>query len=326
MQNVNLSKISNNYDQKINEGSELTLVREGDLSYSLRCIRMMDNFTIFENNNDVLLLYYDITAPVYILLNLLGIYLIVFKSSREMGEYRWYLLFYQIWVLAMDIFMNILCKPVLYIPILAGRGYGFLITKLGISPFACAVSSRFIHFFLFFYRHQCVIKKNPKLNGKIFIYLTILFSFAFICSHIIFLHLCNVDPSQLLIKLTSVLIILGLICHIQYIFWKQCEHLTVHTQEQQKKFLRAQIIQTTFYFYFYSYLRSYLINEKYRFSWKKTCRREMWILSCNADTCCIFNSLNFISLTNFPCSSVSYHIFILFSCLTNIFRFNNKVK
>uniref|UniRef100_A0A1I7X2D3 Uncharacterized protein n=1 Tax=Heterorhabditis bacteriophora TaxID=37862 RepID=A0A1I7X2D3_HETBA len=48
-------------------------------------------------------------------------------------------------------------------------------------------------------------------------------------------------------KYKVILILLGVICHIQYIFRKQCEHLTVHTQELQKTFLRAQIIQIVFY-------------------------------------------------------------------------------
>uniref|UniRef100_A0A1I7XAZ9 G_PROTEIN_RECEP_F1_2 domain-containing protein n=1 Tax=Heterorhabditis bacteriophora TaxID=37862 RepID=A0A1I7XAZ9_HETBA len=44
-------------------------------------------------------------------------------------------------------------------------------------------------------------------------------------------------------KLIFFLTLLGLISHMQYIFRKQCEHLTVRTQELQKKFLKAQIIQ-----------------------------------------------------------------------------------
>uniref|UniRef100_A0A1I7X426 Ovule protein n=1 Tax=Heterorhabditis bacteriophora TaxID=37862 RepID=A0A1I7X426_HETBA len=55
----------------------------------------MDNLILFDDHNDVLLLFYNINSPVCILLNLLAIYLIVFKSSPEMSEYRWYLLHYQ---------------------------------------------------------------------------------------------------------------------------------------------------------------------------------------------------------------------------------------
>uniref|UniRef100_A0A1I7WIB9 G_PROTEIN_RECEP_F1_2 domain-containing protein n=1 Tax=Heterorhabditis bacteriophora TaxID=37862 RepID=A0A1I7WIB9_HETBA len=55
----------------------------------------MNNFTLFDSHNDALLLFYNINGPICILLNLLAIYLIVFKSSREMGEYRWHLLHYQ---------------------------------------------------------------------------------------------------------------------------------------------------------------------------------------------------------------------------------------
>uniref|UniRef100_A0A1I7W6E8 Serpentine receptor class gamma n=1 Tax=Heterorhabditis bacteriophora TaxID=37862 RepID=A0A1I7W6E8_HETBA len=39
---------------------------------------------------------------------------------------------------------------------------------------------------------------------------------------------------KLFINLTSVLTLLGLICHMRYILRKQCEHLTVHTQQLQK--------------------------------------------------------------------------------------------
>uniref|UniRef100_A0A1I7XJE4 7TM_GPCR_Srx domain-containing protein n=1 Tax=Heterorhabditis bacteriophora TaxID=37862 RepID=A0A1I7XJE4_HETBA len=55
----------------------------------------MDNFTLFDSHNDALLLFYNINGAICILLNLLAIYLIVFKSSRNMGEYRWHLLHYQ---------------------------------------------------------------------------------------------------------------------------------------------------------------------------------------------------------------------------------------
>uniref|UniRef100_A0A1I7X047 G_PROTEIN_RECEP_F1_2 domain-containing protein n=1 Tax=Heterorhabditis bacteriophora TaxID=37862 RepID=A0A1I7X047_HETBA len=48
---------------------------------------------------------------------------------------------------------------------------------------------------------------------------------------------------KLLINLIIVLTFLGLICHIQYILRRHCDHLTVHTQGLQKKFLRTQIIQ-----------------------------------------------------------------------------------
>uniref|UniRef100_A0A1I7W9D2 Ovule protein n=1 Tax=Heterorhabditis bacteriophora TaxID=37862 RepID=A0A1I7W9D2_HETBA len=56
----------------------------------------MDNFTLFDDHNDVLLLFYNINSPICIFLNLLAIYLIVFQSTQEMGEYRWYLLHYQV--------------------------------------------------------------------------------------------------------------------------------------------------------------------------------------------------------------------------------------
>uniref|UniRef100_A0A1I7W8H0 G_PROTEIN_RECEP_F1_2 domain-containing protein n=1 Tax=Heterorhabditis bacteriophora TaxID=37862 RepID=A0A1I7W8H0_HETBA len=56
----------------------------------------MDNFTVFDDHNNALLLFYNINSPICILLNLLAIYLIVFRSIQEMREYRWHLLHYQV--------------------------------------------------------------------------------------------------------------------------------------------------------------------------------------------------------------------------------------
>uniref|UniRef100_A0A1I7WG93 G_PROTEIN_RECEP_F1_2 domain-containing protein n=1 Tax=Heterorhabditis bacteriophora TaxID=37862 RepID=A0A1I7WG93_HETBA len=134
----------------------------------------MDNFTVFDDRNDALLLFYNINSPICILLNLLAIYLILFKSSREMRKYRWYLLNYQQNPEAIEL-LNI--PNIYYVP----------------PSFLC-------HRFLAIITSIC-------------------------CS--------------------SALIVLGLICHIQYIFRKRCEHLTTRTQELQKKFLKAQIIQVT---------------------------------------------------------------------------------
>uniref|UniRef100_A0A1I7WSF9 Transmembrane protein n=1 Tax=Heterorhabditis bacteriophora TaxID=37862 RepID=A0A1I7WSF9_HETBA len=57
--------------------------------------RGMDNYNLFDIHNDALLLFYNINDPVCIFLNLLAIYLIVFKSSWKMRKYRWYFLNYQ---------------------------------------------------------------------------------------------------------------------------------------------------------------------------------------------------------------------------------------
>uniref|UniRef100_A0A1I7WK93 G_PROTEIN_RECEP_F1_2 domain-containing protein n=1 Tax=Heterorhabditis bacteriophora TaxID=37862 RepID=A0A1I7WK93_HETBA len=109
-----------------------------------------------------------------------------------------------------------------------------------------------------------------------------LFHLILICLENILLQICIVDPSlwpELLRKQNSeaidllnipniyyipssfvfrtcmaivipcgcliILIILSLICHMQYILRKQCEHLTVYTQKLQRMFLITQIIQLT---------------------------------------------------------------------------------
>uniref|UniRef100_A0A1I7WJ65 Serpentine receptor class gamma n=1 Tax=Heterorhabditis bacteriophora TaxID=37862 RepID=A0A1I7WJ65_HETBA len=108
----------------------------------------MDNFALFDDRNDALLLFYNINSPICILLNLLATYLIVFKSSREMREYRWYLLYYQIWVSALDVHLNVLFQPVIFFPISAATGRGLLISEVGFSTFTCLVSFRFTYVFV----------------------------------------------------------------------------------------------------------------------------------------------------------------------------------
>uniref|UniRef100_A0A1I7WQH7 Spermine oxidase n=1 Tax=Heterorhabditis bacteriophora TaxID=37862 RepID=A0A1I7WQH7_HETBA len=49
-----------------------------------------------------------------------------------------------IWVSALDIFLNVLCQPVIFHPINAVAGRGFLITKMGFSTFTCIVNLYFL--------------------------------------------------------------------------------------------------------------------------------------------------------------------------------------
>uniref|UniRef100_A0A1I7WWE6 Transmembrane protein n=1 Tax=Heterorhabditis bacteriophora TaxID=37862 RepID=A0A1I7WWE6_HETBA len=94
----------------------------------------------------------------------------------------------------------------------------------------------------------------PSFMLKMFLTINILVSF-FMGGNI-FPLLAFLITLRLFINLTSVLTLLGLICHMQYIFRKQCKHLTARTQELQKKFLRAQIIQLFIHlsFYYLTYL------------------------------------------------------------------------
>uniref|UniRef100_A0A1I7W9A6 G_PROTEIN_RECEP_F2_4 domain-containing protein n=1 Tax=Heterorhabditis bacteriophora TaxID=37862 RepID=A0A1I7W9A6_HETBA len=138
----------------------------------------MDNFTLFDSHNDALLLFYNINTPICILLNLLAIYLIVLKSSLEMGAYRWYLLHYQIWVSAHDIFQI----------------YTGLLWALSVSTIA-----------LFFYRHQCIVEEQYKMSRKNVISCILLLLFVLTSLHVISFQLSEVDPSlwpELLRKVT----------------------------------------------------------------------------------------------------------------------------
>uniref|UniRef100_A0A1I7WEL5 Serpentine receptor class gamma n=1 Tax=Heterorhabditis bacteriophora TaxID=37862 RepID=A0A1I7WEL5_HETBA len=97
--------------------------------------KTMGKFYLFDSHSNVLLMIYNINSPVCILLNLLAIYLIMFKSSREMGEYRWYLLHYQPRMPTLIFF---------FFPLVAVRGYGFIITKMGFSTSTCLVRNIFV--------------------------------------------------------------------------------------------------------------------------------------------------------------------------------------
>uniref|UniRef100_A0A1I7W659 7TM_GPCR_Srx domain-containing protein n=1 Tax=Heterorhabditis bacteriophora TaxID=37862 RepID=A0A1I7W659_HETBA len=154
---------------------------------------------------------------------------------------------YKILIPDLDIFLNVLFQPVFFFPLFAGRGYGFIITKMGFSTFTFLVffleksilgRNKYVNlnFMTLFFYQNCIkfSKFRNQLNLRRLSLTVLIFkmnSFLLRLTH------------RLLINLSSALILLGLICHMQYILRRQCQHLTVHTQELQKTFLRAQIIQ-----------------------------------------------------------------------------------
>uniref|UniRef100_A0A1I7WZS8 Serpentine receptor class gamma n=1 Tax=Heterorhabditis bacteriophora TaxID=37862 RepID=A0A1I7WZS8_HETBA len=174
----------------------------------------MDNFALFDDRNDALLLFNKINSPICILLNLFAIYLIVFKSSSEMGEYRWYLLHYQqIYLLAMWGLMASVC---------------LLHSQNNVAIYEL-VKFKVTYTYSIIFKQSAEAMELLKIQNFFYQPASLSYGMAF---SIGILSIC-----------ISALIIMGLSCHMQYIFRKQCVHLTVHTQELQKKFLKAQIIQ-----------------------------------------------------------------------------------
>uniref|UniRef100_A0A1I7W6Q9 G protein-coupled receptor n=1 Tax=Heterorhabditis bacteriophora TaxID=37862 RepID=A0A1I7W6Q9_HETBA len=208
----------------------------------------MDNFTLFDYHNDALLLFYNINSPICILLNLLAIYLIVFKSSGEMGKYRWYLLHYQKKYKVSH--KKFIFCIVLFILVVSSFHYIF--TQLSeVHPSlwpellrkVCLLLSQLIWKipklakFKTNFTYSVIFKQNPEAMEL----LKIPNAYYFPASFMFKMYL----TIQILFSSFSVVTLLGLICHMRYIFRKQCEHLTVRTQELQKKFLRTQIIQVS---------------------------------------------------------------------------------
>uniref|UniRef100_A0A1I7WK30 Transmembrane protein n=1 Tax=Heterorhabditis bacteriophora TaxID=37862 RepID=A0A1I7WK30_HETBA len=118
----------------------------------------MENLTLFDYHNDALLLFYNINSPVCLVLNLLAIYLISgnerisvvptpLPEYYERANLQIFILHNMrfedlIWVFALDIHVNVICQPVIYLPLAAGTRHGFFISKLRISNLACIVYSQ----------------------------------------------------------------------------------------------------------------------------------------------------------------------------------------
>uniref|UniRef100_A0A1I7WAH0 G_PROTEIN_RECEP_F1_2 domain-containing protein n=1 Tax=Heterorhabditis bacteriophora TaxID=37862 RepID=A0A1I7WAH0_HETBA len=171
----------------------------------------MDNSALFDSHNDALLLFYNINGPICIILNLLAIYLIVFKSSREMGEYRWYLLHYQFKALVpLQIFRS-LNKRIITFPNLVILStdlafcyryiYQRFIPTYSVCSHSCHSRSWIPH-------HQNGIlnfHKKYKVSHKKFIFCIVLLLLVVSSFHYIAIQLSHIHPCFEVVHISSLL-------------------------------------------------------------------------------------------------------------------------
>ncbi|EFO88773.1 hypothetical protein CRE_06612 [Caenorhabditis remanei] len=90
-----------------------------------------------------LLTYYDCIGLLSSILNLLGIYLLIFKSGR-LGTFRFHFLTFQILSVLTDIHLTILMKPIPLTPLFAGYTVGIMPKYFNISAHHCAMLTGFV--------------------------------------------------------------------------------------------------------------------------------------------------------------------------------------
>ncbi|KAK6020900.1 7TM chemoreceptor, partial [Ostertagia ostertagi] len=72
-------------------------------------------------------------------MNLFALYCIVFKSTKQMGAYKWYLLAYQMVSTVFDIVYTGVTLPVIFFPITMGYPAGWIAHWLSISTYASII-------------------------------------------------------------------------------------------------------------------------------------------------------------------------------------------
>ncbi|PAV79399.1 hypothetical protein WR25_20628 [Diploscapter pachys] len=128
-------------------------------------------FYAWEN---IYLAYFDILSPISGFINLFAIIVVLCKSPKKMGAYKWHLLNYQVISTLLDFSMTVLFKPIIYLPEIAGTMNGLL----HISPKECmqmfitmivitllSISQLFIYRFQVLLRFNSIFKIKPLTFG-----------------------------------------------------------------------------------------------------------------------------------------------------------------
>ncbi|CCD64466.1 Serpentine Receptor, class I [Caenorhabditis elegans] len=130
-----------------------------------------------------LLNYYHIIGSISLLLNLFGIYLLLFKSN-QLDSFKYYLLVFQLACTLTDIYLTFLMQAVTLFPTFAGYTVGILSTWFDVSSSTCVVTTAFIALIQLESLMVCFYKKHQAIATILEIHVLpdiILYTCYFLC-------------------------------------------------------------------------------------------------------------------------------------------------
>ncbi|KAK6015006.1 7TM chemoreceptor [Ostertagia ostertagi] len=93
----------------------------------------------FNPSMNFYLIFMHCLSVIDLYLNMLAIYCILYKSTKQMGAYKWYLLAYQVVSTSFDFIYTAVTLPVIFFPVPMGYPAGVFSQWLSISTHACTI-------------------------------------------------------------------------------------------------------------------------------------------------------------------------------------------
>ncbi|CCD68442.1 Serpentine Receptor, class I [Caenorhabditis elegans] len=106
-----------------------------------------------------LLNYFHLIGLVSFILNSIGIYFLIFNTNR-LGNFKYYLLLFQLSCVLTDIDLTILVQPIPLFPLFAGHVYGVLFTWFNMQANTSAVTVAFVAVIQLESLIVCFVKKH----------------------------------------------------------------------------------------------------------------------------------------------------------------------
>nr|pir hypothetical protein F33H12.3 - Caenorhabditis elegans [Caenorhabditis elegans] len=188
-----------------------------------------------------LLNYFHFIGLTSFILNSIGIYFLMFNTNR-LGNFKYYLLLFQLSCVLTDIDFTILVQPIPLFPLFAGHIYGVLFTWFGLPANTGAVSIAFVAATQLESLIVCFVKKHQGvailLNKHIFPKCTINALYVFCLIFPFFICAC---VNSLSLSRENALIYIMEVYPQGYIQFSNLPNFVVYMKSTVHKFLDALI-------------------------------------------------------------------------------------